>query len=404
MPHGGYHGTVKMGGKTVQRSSRPSSRGGQTGGGRYRPQGYDKPKPSSQTAAELTNQIREQMKADPDPRSAYIGAQADSSRLSNLLRQEQQQNLANQVAASFAKGNARKSDFLGHAGDKSFLGLNYGSTPTAAATVINPFTGERIVTNKVREGMTSPEYSKYMQGLYSLNPNKMEELFPFASGKTARTVAQQLMPFGNVFSTIADAYKSGSSKIQGGASAIADGFKGTVDGITGLLPTSLGGSNVPDEFIVQKNKSETVNDSLDEPDFLNEATGDYFDTRKGFGTRMPGVPLIGDGAFNTQNQVDPNNQFDVAELTQKQIDFMRNPMQSLDFQSRESLFNKVKQLEKKGLFGIGAQEPTTREEFEEFINSGGIRQAADGGMIEGGLASINNPDYQRLMGASNFGF
>ena len=112
MPHGGYHGTVKMGGRTVQQASRPDGRGGQTGGGRYRPQGYDEPKPSSQTAAELTKQIREQMKADPDPRSAYIGAQADSARLSNLLRQEQEQNLANSVAAGFAKGNARKSDFF----------------------------------------------------------------------------------------------------------------------------------------------------------------------------------------------------------------------------------------------------------------------------------------------------
>ena len=63
MPHGGYHGTVKMGGRTVQQASRPDGRGGQTGGGRYRPQGYDEPKPSSQTAAELTKQIREQMKA-----------------------------------------------------------------------------------------------------------------------------------------------------------------------------------------------------------------------------------------------------------------------------------------------------------------------------------------------------
>jgi len=137
---------------------------------------------------------------------------------------------------------------------------------------------------------------------------------------------------------------------------------------------------------------------------LFEGTGDYFDTRKGFGTRMPGVPLIGDGAFNTMNQVDPNNQFDVAELTQKQIDFMRNPMQSLDFQSRDSLFNKVKQLEDQGFLGFGAQEPTTREEFEEFINSGGIARAANGGMMEKGIASLNNPEYQRLMGASNFGF
>lgn len=154
-------------------------------------------------------------------------------------------------------------------------------------------------------------------------------------------------------------------------------------------------ADVPQQDI---EKLDVINESMSTP------TGDYFDTRKGFGTRMPGVPLIGDGAFNTMNQVDPNNQFDVAELTQKQIDFMRNPMQSLDFQSRDSLFNKVKQLEDKGFLGFGAQEPTTREEFEEFINSGGIARAANGGMMEKGIASLNNPEYQRLMGASNFGF
>ena len=180
MPHGGYHGTVISGGKVIQQ--------GGTGPSAGRPP--RETRKSNQTATELTKQIRDQMAADPDARSAYIGAQADASRLSNLLRQEQEKNLANQVAASFAKGNVRKSDFTGDAGDKSFFGLNFGSTPTAAATVINPITGEKIITRKVREGMTSPEYATYMQGLYSLNPTLMEETFPFASGATVRNLSR----------------------------------------------------------------------------------------------------------------------------------------------------------------------------------------------------------------------
>ena len=137
---------------------------------------------------------------------------------------------------------------------------------------------------------------------------------------------------------------------------------------------------------------------------LSPATGNFLDTNKGFGTH--GVPsILNQGAFNTRNQINPNNQFDVAELTEDQINFMRRPEQSLDFQSPDSLFNKVKALEDKGgLFGWGAQEPTTREEFDEFINSGGIARAANGGMMEKGIASLNNPEYQRLMSASNFGF
>ncbi len=354
MPHGGYHGTVKMGGRTVQQASRPSSSGGQTGGGRYRPQGYDEPKPSSQTAAELTKQIRDQMDADTDARSAYIGAQADSARLSNLLRQEQEQNLVNSVAAGFAKGNARKSDFLGHAGDKSFLGFNYGSTPTAAATVINPITGERIITNKVREGMTSPEYAEYMSGLYSLNPNKMEELFPFASGKTARTVAQQLMPFGNVFSTIADAYKYGSSKVQGGArslgSNLAGEFSGTLSGLKGLLPTSLGGANVPgepSEFVAKK----FVNESKkDDPDIFESNTS----------TDTPGSELL----FKLPGQP--------AYMVQKDPNL-----------GPTSAFTDV-------------------NKFVDLPNYPGTFVTSS--FNEGGLASLNNQDYSTLMNASNFGF
>jgi len=58
-----------------------------------------------------------------------------------------------------------------------------------------------------------------------------------------------------------------------------------------------------------------------------------------------------------------------AELTEDQKNFMKTPMQSLDFQSKDSLFNKIKQMEDKGIFGYGAQEPTTREEFEDYIAS-----------------------------------
>jgi len=41
MPHGGYHGVVKMGGKTVQQGSSSDGQGGQQGGGAYNPGGYD---------------------------------------------------------------------------------------------------------------------------------------------------------------------------------------------------------------------------------------------------------------------------------------------------------------------------------------------------------------------------
>jgi hypothetical protein len=351
MPHGGYHGTVKMGGRTVQQASRSDGRGGQTGGGRYRSQGYDEPKSSSQTAAQLQQQIQNQMAADTDARSAYIGAQADSRRLSNLLRQEQEQNLANQVAASFAKGNARKSDFTGNAGDKSFLGLNYGSTPTAAATVINPITGEKIVTNKVREGMTSPEYAEYMGGLYSLNPSKMEELFPFASGKTARTVAQQVMPFGNVFSTIADLYNLGKRTMQGGAQS---GLQG-VDTVMSTADNAL--SNTVDAI---GSPVETFNN-------LKDKTMNIFEDI----TTKKEVP----STFTAQNKP-----------------------QEVDFLQQDAFLADVPQAQKEKLNPLDSYRSTPTGSYFDTRKGFGMR------MNQGGLASLNNQDYNMLMNASNFGF
>ena len=129
-----------------------------------------------------------------------------NQQLNNLLRQQQEINLANQIKDSFAtyqadeKGktadNLRKL-FTGDLGDKTFLGMNFGSTETTdpdktsglgAATVINPYTGERITTGKIREGMTSPEYAQYMSDLYDLNPALMEQIFPFASGQVASPI------------------------------------------------------------------------------------------------------------------------------------------------------------------------------------------------------------------------
>ncbi len=95
-----------------------------------------------------TKGIKDILKSDQDPfgggRENYIAAQSGIRNLSNLLKEQQENTLRNSIASSFGKGNVRESDFLGHAGDKMFLGINYGSTPTVAASTINPFSGETI--------------------------------------------------------------------------------------------------------------------------------------------------------------------------------------------------------------------------------------------------------------------
>ena len=73
----------------------------------------------------------------------------------------------------------------------------------------------------------------------------------------------------------------------------------------------------------------------------------------------------------------PLDEFDTAELTQDQADYMRNPYFSPGLESAPSadeLFNRVKDREDKGswwpemLGGRGPQEPTTRDEFDEYYN------------------------------------
>ena len=63
--------------------------------------------------------------------------------------------------------------------------------------------------------------------------------------------------------------------------------------------------------------------------------------------------------------------YQMAELTQDQRDYMRNPYFSPGLPgspTADELFNQVKEREDQGFFGWGAQEPTTRPEFDEEYN------------------------------------
>ena len=251
MPHGGYHGTVVMGGNIIQQ-------GKQDNKGNYQIQGglgdaalnipVNQPAQNNQNInqqieekkkeIELLNRFQQGDNIDPQvdiidqgffPQNEGImtsggaglapgttvyrvgGATGDTAKglatlqniqnqqLNNLLQQQQEINLANQVKSLFAKAGSDKETadklrplFTGDKGDKTFLGINLGSTEQPAATVINPYTGERITTGKVREGMTSPEYAQYMSELYGLNPALMEETFPFASGQIAKPILARI--------------------------------------------------------------------------------------------------------------------------------------------------------------------------------------------------------------------
>ena len=316
MPHGGYHGVIKMGGRVIQDSSgRPpkSSRS------------------SNKTSQDLIKEIKDKRAAATDDfggsREAFIATQSDVAKLSDTLRREQEKNLADQVRQSFAQGNVRKSDFTGDAGDKSFFGINYGSTPTAAATVINPFSGERIITRKVREGMTSPEYATYMQGLYSLNPKLMEETFPFASGATIRNLSR-----------------------------FAPGL-GTLQSIAGFVGGKTGDA-------IQGLKQIAINKGILPSTTLNPNTGTTVDPTK--------VQNVAELDPNTKAliapEINPQLGFNLNTSFQPQTipTFVPDPLGTIDFDSL----------------------PGRRFSLQQ--------------MNEGGLASINNPEYTMLRRASDF--
>ena len=92
MPHGGYHGEVRVGNTVVQQASRPDGKGGQTGGGQYKAEGYKKSNVSNlEKIIRERDKIRE-MKSDPsmDTRSLAIASQAPKA----IIADAQQKRIA----------------------------------------------------------------------------------------------------------------------------------------------------------------------------------------------------------------------------------------------------------------------------------------------------------------------
>jgi hypothetical protein len=215
MPHGGYHGTVKIGNTTVQRSSRPDGKGGQTGGGQYRAKGYNN-KPNKKDL-DIINEQRNRLNqinntANIDNRSRFLASQAPKAIMADAqqrrIQAANQRNLAERLATG---RSVARSEFTGNYGD-GFLGLNIGATQTGRP--------------KIREGMTSDEYSKYMSGLYNIAPQRMEGLFPFSSGKTMRNISR-FMPGLGTLQTIAGNVFGNTKSFLG-------------DKLSGIMNTSVG--------------------------------------------------------------------------------------------------------------------------------------------------------------------
>ena len=193
MPHGGYHGVVKVGNKTVQQGSRPDGKGGQTGGGVYNPKGFKNEIAGGFTSGKSDQEIIEQQtkniegiekifKNRDDNRGKFLALQTPKALLNQAKFRKNQTALRKKVMEDFMSGkNVDKSLFTGRApieGTKSSIlnAFGIGTVPTGQA--------------KLREGLSSSEYAQYMRDLYDANPGMMESLFPVASGKAIRNVSR----------------------------------------------------------------------------------------------------------------------------------------------------------------------------------------------------------------------
>ena len=215
MPHGGYHGTVKIGNTTVQQSSRPDGKGGQTGGGQYRAKGYNnKPKKKD---LDIINEQRNRLNqikntANIDNRSKFLASQTPKTMIADAQQRRIQDANRRRLEERLKTGKSvARSEFTGNYGD-GFLGLNIGATQTGRP--------------KIREGMASDEYAKYMSGLYGIAPQRMEGLFPFSSGKTMRNLSR-FMPGLGTLQTIAGNVFGNTKSFMG-------------DKLSGIMNTDVG--------------------------------------------------------------------------------------------------------------------------------------------------------------------
>ena len=133
----------------------------QSGDSGYQPRGVKTSGPKRRqlkTASEI-----------PDNRQRYIANQAqkaENQRAQFLINQANRRSDV-ETAMRFAPETVNRSDFTGF---------------TDGVLVVR--TGNFQDTNipKLREGLSSDEYANYMRGLYSINPSRMETMFPVASG------------------------------------------------------------------------------------------------------------------------------------------------------------------------------------------------------------------------------
>ncbi len=143
----------------------------------------------------------------------------------------------------------KKSDFTGFTG--GLMGIRAGNFKDTGRP-------------KVREGMTSSEYARFMQDLFKKDPAKMEKMFPIGSGKAVRTIASRAIPFGSLLSKamqnkektvepVVSSTPTGARTEEGilkAAETIPEGAEAVLENILGTYsPQDMGITAQPGRFI-----------------------------------------------------------------------------------------------------------------------------------------------------------
>ena len=203
-------------------------------------------------------------------------------------------------------------------------------------------------------GESGEDYRKFMVGLRGLNTDAFDKAFPFSSGAALRS-ASQFMPGGGVLSLLADI----GNKIKGGLTRATDIFMPNQDEVVGGTnrpgPYDASGLAGYQDAIMKMAQQRQTPLTAYAPSMFDPTTSDFRQNMAGTEPYNPAPDV-----FN-QESVDP-------------------------LQAAKDQQDKMMQM-------YGPREPQ---------GPSGLAYGFPSQFQEGGLASINNPEYNMLMKASNF--
>jgi len=374
----------------------------QSGDSGYQPKGvktYTPKRRQLKTATEI-----------PDNRERYIANQAQkaANKQAQFLINQANRRSDVETAMRFAPETVDRSDFTGFTG--GILGVRTGDFQDTGIP-------------KLREGLTSDQYANYMRGLYSINPQRMETMFPVASGKAIRNVSR-LMPGLGTLQNIAGAISGKTGDLVQGLKEIAMN-KGIIPrdnlndiGTTASDPASTDTLGVDQNVDPNALRAPELAKFLSPQDMgFSSPLGRFVPNPQDMGiTAFPGRFVKNPQDMNIQPKMTAKDYFnDLSQAEKEYVLGLRQDNPAGMLQTDPNMFtnpatgrplvfapipSEVDQL-RGNIPGIGSTTKMTRNMFEQldpFTNP----DVPFVPMNEGGLASINNPSYNMLKNASDF--